>query len=394
MTLVLLVRIVDRLFALPRIGWPDTVEEGTVLRPTILSFTLVALLVIGAGGANCLIPSHTTPLPGQTVQSSKARIESPNVPQSDVSELVAGNTTLAFDLYGQLRTTEGNLFFSPHSISVALAMTYAGARNNTESQMAETLHFTLAPDRLHPAFNALDLELASRGEGAAGSDGGKFRLNIVNRLWGSEGHSFLEDFLDTLAENYGAGLSLMDFVNEAEASRLAINEWVSGQTEDRIKDLIPSGAIDALTRLVLTNAVYFNAAWKEPFEEAATRDGTFELLDGTHVTVPMMRQTSRFGYAAGEGHQVAELPYDGNELSMVIFLPEAGGFDAFESSLDGTSVSAILATIETRNVQLSLPRYTYESSFGMVENLASLGMTDAFQPGNIVKAGGEVLGRL
>ncbi|MBN2559555.1 MAG: serpin family protein [Phycisphaerae bacterium] len=341
-------------------------------------FLLLAIAVAAIGGCHLFDGVGTTPPPGQTVQSDKQRIEDPNVSQSDLNELVAGNTAFAFDMYSELRGEDGNLFFSPHSISIALAMTYAGARNDTEAQMANALHFTLPQDRLHPAFNALDLELAGRGEGAAGADGGGFRLNVVNRIWGQEDYEFLEAFLDTLAENYGAGLSLLDFVNETEASRLAINDWVAKQTEDRIKDLIPQGAIDALTRLVLTNAVYFNVAWKEPFEEDATSDGTFYLLNGSQLTVPMMRQTEHHGYASGDGYKAVELLYDGSELSMVILLPDAGRFETFESTLDSTVARNILANIESRSVQLTMPRYTFTSSFSLVEVLAALGMTDAF----------------
>jgi len=159
-------------------------------------------------------------------------------------------------------------------------MTYAGARGETERQMADTLLFALPQDRLHPAFNALDLELASRGGAAESKDGEGFRLNIVNAIWGQKGYKFLNEFLDVLAVNYGAGLRLMDFMKAPEESRVTINDWVSDQTEGRIEDLIPQGVIDALTRLVLTNAIYFNAAWLNPFEEEQTQDGPFYLLDG------------------------------------------------------------------------------------------------------------------
>jgi len=269
------------------------------------------------------------PVGGELVMSDKPRETAPDVSEADLALLIEGNSAFAFKLYQALREEEGNLFYSPHSISVALAMTYAGARNQTAEQMADTLQFLLEQERLHPAFNWLDAELASRGEGAEGKDGEGFRLNIVNAIWGQKDYSFLSTFLDVLAENYGAGLRILDFINETEKSRLTINEWVSDQTEGRIKDLIPQGAIDALTRLVLTNAIYFNAAWEYPFDEDMTADGLFYLLNGEQVTVPMMRQTESFGYTEGEGYQAVELQYDGNELSMVILLPEVGHFQAF-----------------------------------------------------------------
>jgi len=271
-----------------------------------------------------------------------------------------------------------NLFYSPHSISLALAMTVAGARGETERQMADTLHFTLPQDRLHPAFNRLDLELAQRGEGAEGKDGEGFRLHIVNAIWGQEGYEFLSEFLDVLAENYGAGLRVLDFAGAPEESRVTINEWVSDQTENRIEDLIPPGAIDPSTRLVLTNAIYFNAAWAEPFEPDLTEDGPFYLLDGREVSVPMMRQMASFGYAEGEGVQAVELPYDGRELSMVILLPDAGEFDTFESVLDGGRVDRMVKNLAHRQVALAMPRFEFESGFSLVDALTALGMPDAF----------------
>jgi len=257
-------------------------------------------------------------------------------------------------------------------------MTYAGARGETERQMADTLLFALPQDRLHPAFNALDLELASRGGAAESKDGEGFRLNIVNAIWGQKGYKFLNEFLDVLAVNYGAGLRLMDFMKAPEESRVTINDWVSDQTEGRIEDLIPQGVIDALTRLVLTNAIYFNAAWLNPFEEEQTQDGPFYLLDGGEVSVPMMHQTELFRYVEDQGYQAVELPYDGSELSMVILLPQRGDSGAFESSLDAARADAILKELTHKRVALTLPRFEFDSSLRLVDTLAAMGMPEAF----------------
>jgi len=301
-----------------------------------------------------------------------------NNPESDITSQVEGNTAFAFDLYQAIRNEEGNLFYSPYSISTALAMTYAGAHGETAAQMANTLHFILSQKELHPAFKALAQELASRGEGAEGKDGEGFRLNVVNALWGQEGHPFLPEFLDLIAEDYGAGMNLLDFINAPEESRITINNWVSEQTEGKIEDLIPQGVIDALTRLVLTNAVYFNAAWASPFEENATMDGTFYLNDGSEVTVPMMHQTERFKYAKGNGYQAVELPYDGNELSMIILLPDADTLETFEGSLNAGRFDSILEDLSYEQVSLTLPKFNFESSFSLSKTLAAMGMPDAF----------------
>ena len=315
---------------------------------------------------------------GELLTSDKERITSPDVNPSEQALLVEGNSAFAFDLYQALREQDGNLFYSPHSISVALAMTYAGARGETAQQMADTLNFILEQERLHPAFNWLDIELASRGEGAQGKDDEGFRLNVVNAIWGQKDYEFLSDFLDVLAENYGAGLRILDFINETEKSRLTINDWVSDQTEGRIKDLIPQGAIDALTRLVLTNAIYFNAAWEDPFDEDVTADGPFYLFEGGQVIVPMMKQTESFGYTEGEGYQAVELQYDGNELSMVILLPEADQFQAFEEGLQAQQVCDIISDLQPTGVALTMPKFEFDSEFSLTDTLAEMGMPIAF----------------
>jgi serpin B len=302
----------------------------------------------------------------------------PEVGQGTVYELAEGNSAFALDLYQLLKGQEGNLFYSPYSISAALAMTYAGAEGETEEQMAETLHFTLPQDLLHPAYKLLDQILASRGQGAEGRDSEGFRLNIANALWGQEGAQFLASFLNVLAENYGAGLQFVDFAGDPEGARQVINDWVSDETEERIEELIPPDVLDAAIELVLTNAVYFNAAWAEPFEPDVTQDGAFYLLDGGEVVVPMMRQTASFAFASGEGYQAIELPYDGYELSMIILLPDEGGFAAFENSLNAGQLEATLEDLAYQQVALTMPRFEFESAFSLKDALAALGMPLAF----------------
>ncbi len=314
---------------------------------------------------------------GNELRSAKERA-APSAAEVDLRELARGNNAFAFDLYQALASENGNLFYSPYSISLALAMTYAGAMGETETQMADTLHFLLPPDVLHPAFNALDRKLASRGSGARGKDGEGFKLNIVNAVWGQEDYEFLAAFLDVLAESYGAGVRPIDFQGAPEEARTAINDWVSERTEDRIKDLIPPDVITLLTRMVLANAIYFNAAWSYPFDESDTRPRPFHLLDGNSVDVPMMRTTDEFGYAVGDGYQAVNLPYDADGLSMTVMLPDPGRFREFEAALDAALVSRIVEDLDARTVELDLPKFEFESNFLLSETLKAMGMPNAF----------------
>jgi serpin B len=290
-------------------------------------------------------------------------------------DLVAGNNAFAFDLYHAVSGDGENLILSPYSVSLALAMTYAGARGETERQMADTLHFTLPQDQLHPAFKALDESLPR--DAGTGEDDEDFRLNIANALWGQDGYPFLEDFLNLLAANYGAGMQLVDFMN-SEAARKLINDWVSEKTEERINDLLKPGMITPDTRLVLTNAIYFKAAWLFKFEKESTYDAPFTLLDGSQVMAPTMNQTDSFAYGQGDGYQAIMLPYAGEQMAMLIVMPDTGRFEEIESMLDPALFETIIDTLQGQQVHLAMPRFEYESEFSLGDTLAEMGMPDAF----------------
>ena len=264
--------------------------------------------------ADFTIPTLTVPTAGEEVLSGKDR-SVPPTDAADLAELVRGNNAFAFGLYRALSDGEDNLFYSPFSISQALAMTSAGARGETLRQMADTLHYRLPQSSLHPAFNALYLTLASRGRpprstpNDAGEAGRHFRLNIANAVWGQRGYQFLPEFLDVLAENYGAGMMVSDFAGAPDESRVRINDWIAEETAGKVKDLLPPGMIDHSTRLVLTNAIYFNASWLWPFSPRDTEVRPFYLAGGGTVAVPMMTETNGYGYARGDGYQVVDVPY-------------------------------------------------------------------------------------
>jgi serpin B len=320
-----------------------------------------------------------TPVSFKVVKSDEPRIASPNVTDTQLSTLVSGNNNFAFNLYQQLKkNSTGNMFYSPYSISTALAMTYAGAAGDTAKQMSTALQFTLPQAQLHPAFNQLALDLASRGQNAKGTNGKSFSLNIANALWGQQDYKIQPAFLNTLAQNYGAGMNLLDFVNSPEDSRVTINNWVSSQTNNRINDLLPQGSIDSLTRFVLTNAIYFDAAWQDPFAKESTHDGTFNLLDGSTVTVPMMNREGGYSYIQGTGYQAIELPYDGNEIAMDIIMPDTGKFTAFESAMTAEKINGIIGSLKNSFLALTLPKFSFDSSFSLKSALSALGMPIAF----------------
>lgn len=342
--------------------------------------TMTLLLVLMLLVTSCAGP-QPQPAAAETLRSELPRESAPQLSETDLLALTTGNTAFAVDLYQQLRHSEENLFFSPHSISVALAMTYAGARGETATQMAQTLHFTLPDASLHRAFNALDLLLTAQ-EGAQDGAEQSFELHIANSLWAEKTYRFLPEFLDLLAQHYGAGLQLVSFITAAEAARQAINTWVAERTADRIQNLIPEGGVNDLTRLVLANAIYFNAGWRHTFEKNLTREGVFTLLSGTTVNTPMMRwaDPERVPYAQGEGYQAIELPYQGGNASMVLIVPDAGRFAEFEAALTGEGLQRIITGLQSRSVALTMPKFEVEAEFRLAQTLEALGMPAAFDP--------------
>ncbi len=338
---------------------------------------MVALGLLAACGGSA---SNTGFEPSEVLRSSKQRITSPDVSAQQLDGLVSGNTEFALRLLREIRVQEpGNVIYSPHSISIALAMTYAGARGITETEMATALNFGLPQNELHPAFNALDLALMSR-EDTEGVNGLPFQLRIANALWLQKSVDFQDPFLDVLALNYGVGVNLLDYSEDPEGARKEINAWAAYETEDKIKELIPEGAITPYTLVVLTNAIYFNASWTAQFDPNSTTDDSF-MTPGGAVSAPTMHQMTDYGYFAGAGFEAVELPYDGNEVSMVVLLPEAGtGLAEFEGTLDGATLRAVFTGFENKVVDLSMPKFKFRSPLGLNQMLIDLGMPSAFDP--------------
>jgi serpin B len=332
----------------------------------------VAFLIAGVL-AGCMISIDPT-----MIQSDKQR-RGADASDDELAELVAGNSAFAVELYRALANgQEGNLFYSPYSISVALAMTFAGARGETEQQMAGALHYTLPQARLHPAFNALGALLTGDGKAETTATADRFQLNFANAIWGQKGYQFLTPFLDTLAANYGSGLRTLDFAGQTELARQTINHWANDETLGKIQNLIPPGALGSDVRLVLTNAVYFNGKWVSPFPQEATHEAPFMLLDGSTTIVPTMTQTETHNYLAGDGYQAVVLPYQGADTALLFILPDTDRFEEIEARLSPAFLATIEDNLAPRSLQLSVPRFSFTAQFDLVNTLAELGMPAAF----------------
>ncbi len=301
-----------------------------------------------------------------------------------VSAIAKGNNEFAVDLYRRLGAKDGNLFLSPYSVTSALAMCWAGARGNTEAEMAKALRFSLPQERLHDAMGALTADLNGRvHEGRWDQDPDKgrkpFELTVANALWSQKGYPFRKNYRDLVGKAYGAGLTELDFSADAEGARRTINGWVEGRTNRRIKDLIARGMLTPDARLVLTNAIYFKAAWAEAFRPEDTKEEEFRVAGGAAVKVPMMRRTDHFRYLDGDGFQAVELPYLGGELTMVALVPKAAdGLAALEAKLTAADLDAWIAKMEHARIRLGMPRFRTECTFQLAPELRAMGMKDAF----------------
>jgi serpin B len=289
--------------------------------------------------------------------------------------VVKGNTDFALDLYRELKDTKGNLFFSPYSISTALAMTYAGARENTARQMADVLHFPSGQNKVHPAFGQLETllnEIQAQGD---------IQLNAANSLWPQQGYPFLEEYLDLVKKHYGVVITPLDYQKAAEKARKIINQWVEEKTKDKIKNLIQPGVLDAVTRLVLVNAIYFKGNWASQFDEKRTKDDTFYLLSGKTVQTPLMAREQEFAYGEKGFLQVLELPYVGEILSMIVLLPEEkDGLPQLEKQLTAANLKMWTSGLRKQKVKVFLPKFKMTSQFSLSKTLAAMGMGDAFDP--------------
>ena len=295
----------------------------------------------------------------------------------DVQTIAENNNAFATQLYGRLAKGESdNLFFSPYSITTALAMTYNGAQGQTAKQMSHVLHFTLPLDRMNAAFSALSGELDSNAQ----SNGTQvYNLAVANALWTQTGFSLNNGFLQAVTQSYGADVQQADFINDPTQAANEINSWVADQTGDEIQNLIAPGDLTPTTRLVLVNAIYFQGNWENAFDPSLTSDQPFHVDAKTQTTVSMMNQEEAISYMENKQLQIAEFPYVDGNLSMAVLLPRAvGGLNAMESSLTAEKLKQLLGKLSDEQVQVYLPKFQLTSQFELAGTLGAMGMPLAF----------------
>ncbi|XP_051796676.1 leukocyte elastase inhibitor-like isoform X23 [Acanthochromis polyacanthus] len=300
------------------------------------------------------------------------------------SPLAQANTKFSLALFKNLGDNDktANLFYSPFSISSALAMVMLGARGNTEAQMSECLKTEACKAEVHSDFGQLLSELNK-------SDA-PYALSVANRLYGEQSYQFVQEFLGKTRKHYNAELESVDFITDYEKARFNINSWVEKQTQGKIKDVLAQGVVDDMTRLVLVNAIYFKGKWNKQFKESSTRDAPFRVNKNETKSVKMMYQTTEFPLKSipEVNCKILEMPYKGKELSMLIFLPNdmedsTTGLEKLEKEL--TYEKFVEWTRPDRiyevEVQVGLPRFKMEEKYDMKKVLVSMGMVDAFDMG-------------
>jgi len=345
---------------------------------------LAALLsVVLAVSAAC-----SSGAPGPTndpagIQLARADVARAAVSAADATAAAASINAFGLDLYRRLGASGGNVVFSPASVAIALAMTRAGARGETATEMDAVLH-ALGADALAADMNALDQALAGRS-GTFNDEAGKphdVTLNIANAPFAQRGMAFTPGYLETLAGSYGAGVRLLDYARDPEAARKLINAWVDVRTEHRIPELLAAGTITDMTRLALVNAIYLKAAWQTAFDPALTKPGPFTRPGSSSVDVPMMHANLSLPYAEGNGWRAVELPYIGGSLAMTVIVPD--DLAAFEQGLGTESLAwsdafhQVVSGLQERPVDLTFPRFSLQTSADLATILAAMGMPRAF----------------
>ncbi len=360
--------------SLPTLGiitWRIILEAMS--RRTIGMLLIASLIAIGSIIAGC------TDIQGAT--SADLAPPTGQEPPDDPGSVAAGNNRFAFDLYRELAGAPGaeNIFFSPYSISSALAITYEGARGATADEIHRVLHLPVSDTRRREGFFRIDAGLNNGDE--------NYTLRTANALWAEKAYPFLPEYIDIAERWYGANTTNLDFAKNPEGSRATINRWVEEKTEEKIRDLLPVGSISPATRLVITNAIYFKGTWSMQFDANKTKDEEFRTGQNRTVTVPMMQRTdedAKYRYAETATLQALEMPYahgNGTELSMLVLLPKEGNLTAAEKVLNVEEIAALQDSMARKRVKVFFPKFGLDTEYFLSKPLAAMGMPTAFSPG-------------
>lgn len=290
------------------------------------------------------------------------------------TQLSQNNGQFAIDFFRQQLTLSGdeNVVFSPYSISAAFAMLYAGSASDTQQEFIGTFYFKQSSDDFHQAFNTLDQALLSQ------ENDDDFTLNIVNDQWGEVSYDFNPSYLNTLSEYYDADLKVADMIGNPEEVRLAVNDWIAQQTQALIKDLLPQNSVTVDSRLILTNAIYLNAKWLNPFPAFLTADRAFSLLSGEEIQVPTMERRGIYNVYSSEDEQLIELPYKNTDWAMFLISTSRQQFSDFEESFDHDKLDDMISKANMSDVEIFLPKFSFGSSVNLEDTLKPLGLTLAF----------------
>lgn len=356
----------------------------------VVVLVAIATGTVGCGGdrADGGSTAQTTATTAQTAgpQVTRANLpydSSPDVAPADQQRFLDGINGFGWDVFRRL-SGDKNLVFSPVSLTVALAMAYAGAAGDTAAEMKTVLRDPFGDANFHRSVNQLMLDLRARNRAAASAeDPRSIELSLVDAVWLANTLKVRRGFLDILATHYDAGVHLADFAGNPEAERTNINDFASEATRGQIKDLIPPDEIDGLTRAVLLNATYLKASWNQPFDPAATADDSFRLTPDSEITVPTMHATLQTGYATGPDFQVVALPYVGGDLQMLVVVPTEGKLASVRESMDEAWLTRVLGSVRDTNVDLSLPKFRITwGTEKFNDTLSAMGMPLAFDDQN------------
>ncbi|MFH1978118.1 MAG: serpin family protein [Candidatus Aenigmatarchaeota archaeon] len=336
----------------------------------LLSVLMIVAVVVISG---CTTQLEPTPTP-EPIPTPEPAPEPEIINQKQVTlanGVIEANSLFASDIYDKYKSEDGNLFFSPYSISSALSMTYEGAKGQTAEEIQAVLHLPDDKNKIRTDFKSINNELNKADK--------TYKLTTANALWAEEDYVFVDEYFNVVDEYYDGEVNNLDFKTETENSRVAINDWVEDKTNDKIKDLIPAGTLNSATRLVLINAIYFKANWSSQFDARDTWDGKFKLSSDQSVDARMMYQTSNYSYGETDNLQILEMGYLGNDLSMLIILPKENNITQIENNFSIEKLEDWKNDMQTEKVRVALPKFKFETKYFLTEYLKEMGMPSAFK---------------